>query len=500
MTVDSTLVLAGHGSHVSPASSDPLFAHADRLSDASAFDEVLVAVWQGEPHLRTALRRARADRITVVPVMMAGGYFTDQVFPRELRLTGGEPVDAAKSVRYTAPVGSHPALADVIVRRAETALDGTVSRGDVSLALVGHGTPLHQASGVSTRDHAQRLRARDRFEEVRPYYLDQDPKVHGLTARMATDDIVVVPLFVSDGPHAREDIPRAIGLPTDPAGPTDIDGHRVWYTGAIGTDPTLATVIKDLAGSGHVRKTDRGSNERGDATAAIEAFGRWMAAQPGGRGWGELLLAAGEAAPGPSKYSVRHRRDAGIPTSQLERIETLRGLRETVRYDNEGRYRPFAGAKTLPSGWVRTVTSLQALYRTVDIVYPGSVVDWYREGTGDFDSLDFETVADRHTGRYDDLGSIPQSDREATITACCGDCSRRPVWTTGGGQESAIPCREPCSFLLAAMTTFNSLDTHREAATDDGGDGDLDHPANRYRTRYRRARTDHLAPTPGDGP
>lgn len=500
MTVDSTLVLAGHGSHVSPASSDPLFAHADRLGDASAFEEVLVAVWQGEPHLRTALRRARADRVTVVPVMMAGGYFTDQVFPRELRLTGCEPVDVAKSVRYTDPVGSHPALADVIVRRAESALDATVSPGDVGLALVGHGTPRHEASGVSTRDHAQRLRDRDRFEEVRPYYLDQDPRVDGLTAQMATDDIVVVPLFVADGPHTREDIPRAIGLPTDPAGPTDIDGHRVWYTGAIGTDPTLATVIQDLAGSERVRKTVRGSDERGDATPAIEVFGRWLEAQPGGRRWGELLLAAGEEATGPSKYSVRHQRDAGIPASQLDSIETLPGLRETVRYDNQGRYRPFAGAKTLPSGWVRTVDSLQALFRTVDVVYPGSVVDWYREGTGDFDSLDFETVADRHTGRYDDLGSIPEADREATIAACCGDCSRRPVWTDGGGQESAIPCREPCSFLLAAMTTFHDLDTVRTAGADDSPDGDLDAPGNRYRKRYRHARTDHLAPTPGDGP
>jgi sirohydrochlorin cobaltochelatase len=61
----------------------------------------------------------------------------------------------------------------------------------------------------------------------------------------------VVPLFVADGYHTQEDIPEDIGLTTDYRTgydvPTTVDGHRVWYTGAVGTDPLVADVLLERA-------------------------------------------------------------------------------------------------------------------------------------------------------------------------------------------------------------------------------------------------------------
>ncbi|MFC7081985.1 hypothetical protein [Halorussus caseinilyticus] len=65
-----------------------------------------------------------------------------------------------------------------------------------------------------------------------------------------------------------------------------------------------------------------------------------------------------------------------------------------------------------------------------------------------------------------------------------------------------IPCREPCSFLVAAAREFHQ---HENESTDDRPTesdasvprGDLTDPANVYRVRYRRARdATHTRPQP----
>jgi len=70
-----------------------------------------------------------------------------------------------------------------------------------------------------------------------------------------TRNIVVVPFFISDGLHSREDIPMKLGEPekrvqqrlTDGKptwfNPTERHGKRVWYSASIGTEPFIAEVI-----------------------------------------------------------------------------------------------------------------------------------------------------------------------------------------------------------------------------------------------------------------
>lgn len=493
-----TLVLAGHGSHTAPAASEPIHAHADRLRTAGGFDEVSVAFWQGDPHLRGALRRARGERVTVVPMLMAAGYFADTVFPRELGLTDDAALDVAKAVRYTAPVGTHPGITDVIVDRAVAATGEPDLGQGVGLAVVGHGTDRHAGSGVSTREHVAALRRADRFDEVRAFYLDQDPRVDALVTRMGSPRIVVVPLFVADGPHTTEDVPRAIGLPAEPSGPATLAGREVWYGRAVGTAPALSAVIRDLAESDDARYAeDRGSAGPTDAVAAARAFGRWVDAarekRDGTRRWGQLAIAV-EAGP---RYSVRHRRDASTARDRLDRQSDVADLRDVIRFDDAGGFRPFSGAKTLPTGWVIDGHSHRELSRIVETVYPASIVDWYRETEGALDGTAYAPTAERQTGRFAGLASVPAGVRRATIAACCTDCSRRPVWTDQGGDGGPIPCREPCSFLLHAVATVDGVETSGpvDPAVPDGA---VDRPGNRYRERSLRAR-DRGAPTPAGG-
>lgn len=484
---DVGLVIVGHGSHRSPAASAPVHDHVDRVRELGGFAAVKPAFWQGEPGLRDVVRTLGTERVRVVPLLMAPGYFADRIVPRELRLGPDEPLATGATVEYTAPVGTHPRLTEVIAQRAS----GVAHGDDVGLALVGHGTPRHNGSGASTHDHVERLAARGDFDEVAAFFLDDAPAAGTITDRLGPNEIVVVPLFVADGPHSRVDVPRTIGLSADPAGPTTLDGKRVWYTGAIGTAPALTDVIVDLATAAEPeRVTEEPRSGTADAERAEVALGHWLAAADGAaRSWGQLRITPTSPSGGPPRYSVRHRQDAGRPAATLRRRTDPAAVRETVRFDDRGRFRPLAGGRSLPTGWIVPDRSVDALATVLDVVYPASVVNWYRERDDRLDVTSFSAAAARHTGRFGDLAEIPAPVRRATVTACCGDCVRRPTWSTTAetDSEAAIPCREPCSFLLHAMTTFDAVDA--PSAPEGGADrtvprGALDTAGNRYRHRF----------------
>ncbi len=119
------------------------------------------------------------------------------------------------------------------------------------LAVVGHGTERNENSAKAIEYHADRIRERDRFDEVRALFMDEDPEVDDVTDHFDADDVVVVPLFVADGYHTQEDIPEDMGLTDDYRTgwdtPAAVDGHRIWYSGAVGTEPLLADVLLERA-------------------------------------------------------------------------------------------------------------------------------------------------------------------------------------------------------------------------------------------------------------
>jgi len=276
--MSEALLIVAHGSHLNPRSSAPAQDHADAIRVAGAVDEVREAYWKEEPSLRNALRTVTADEVYVVPLFVSEGYFTEEVIPRELRLdfdaadwdsdgtSAGavtcRPSDVDKTVHYCGPVGTHDAMTDVIVRRAET-VTGNPDVGDgVGLAVVGHGTKRNENSAKAVAYHADRVRSRGRFDEVRALFMDEVPEIDDVTDHFESADVVVVPLFIADGYHTQEDIPADMGIAGDDgtyAVPTRLDGHDIWYAGAIGTEALLADVILERAADAgaDVRPPDR---------------------------------------------------------------------------------------------------------------------------------------------------------------------------------------------------------------------------------------------------
>jgi len=278
------LVIVAHGSHLNPDASTPTYAHADTIRESGAFEEVATAFWKEEPAFSEVLRTVEADEVYVVPLFISEGYFTEQVIPRELGLDGWdvdewdsdgtsathatfELADVGKTVHYCGPVGTHEAMTDVIVRRAESVTDDPDVGDGFGLAIVGHGTKRNENSAKAIEYHTQRVRALDRFDEVQALFMDEEPEIDDVTDFFESDDIVVVPLFVADGYHTQEDIPEDMGLTDDHRTgydvPATVDGHRLWYAGAVGTEPLMAEVVLE-------RAADAGA----DVEAAMETVRR----------------------------------------------------------------------------------------------------------------------------------------------------------------------------------------------------------------------------------
>ena len=293
-----SLVIVAHGSHLNPDSAAPTHTHADTIRETDAFDEVRTGFWKEEPSLREVLRTARGDEIYVVPLFISEGYFTERVIPRELRLEGWDPSlwdsdgisadtatlvasDIDKAIHYCGPIGTHEAMTDVLIRRAES-VTGDPSVGDVSesadsegrqtesdsgfgFAVVGHGTERNENSAKAIEYHTERLRETGRFDEVKALFMDEEPEVDDVADHFESEDIIVVPLFIADGFHTQEDIPEDMGLTDDYREgydvPAEVDGHRIWYGGAVGTEGLTADVILE-------RAADAGA-DIGDAIARV---------------------------------------------------------------------------------------------------------------------------------------------------------------------------------------------------------------------------------------
>ena len=234
------LLLAGHGSHLSANSSTPLFAHADAIRVTGRFDEVRVGFWKEEPSLSRALDGFDSGDVTIVPVLISAGYFTNEVIPREMGLSGRVTSMAGRRIRYTGPIGGHPALARVIVQRAREA----GADGSEALAVLGHGTRRHPESAANVFRQAEFVREMGAFAEVGAIFLDQEPNMRAVFEIVAADAIVVVPLFVADGWHVGETIPDDLALE---GSETRRGGRRLRYAAAVGTHPSVAAVICELA-------------------------------------------------------------------------------------------------------------------------------------------------------------------------------------------------------------------------------------------------------------
>ena len=273
----SALLIVGHGSTVNPDSSAPTLAHAAEIRRRKVFAEVACAFWKEEPSLRDALFLFDPEAIRevyVVPNFISEGYFTQTVIPRELELNGHATTRSSGQVwKYCDPVGNHPLMTELLLKRGEEVAPG-IDPGETSLLIVAHGTDLNENSAVAAKREAEKIRALGKYGAVLNVYMEEPPLVSNWKKLTTTQNVVVVPFFISDGLHSYEDIPVLLGIankrstrhrspgqptarqaitPRAPRGdvfrrnPYKIDGRSLFYAPSIGTDQGFADIIIEQA-------------------------------------------------------------------------------------------------------------------------------------------------------------------------------------------------------------------------------------------------------------
>jgi sirohydrochlorin cobaltochelatase len=422
------LILAGHGSHISPNTAGRVWELVDRLRAEGVADEIAAAFWKEMPSFHQVLGTLTADDVTIVPVFTARGYFTEVVIPAEMGL---QTTQTWRALRYTAPVGEHPLLTEIVYDRVVEWLDRTnTPPADVTVAVVGHGTQRNSQSRTLAEDQAAVLRSKNLVRDVVAVYLDDVPNIRDVYAMTATSALLVVPFFMTAGSHTSIDIPERLGLESGQI-TGQVAGRSVCCTLPVGLDESLYDVVRSLAGAAFYPRQNTSSWDcfpgagRDDFIHAVYAAG---------------TLILGDLEVTPNRIYRAGDADANI---HLDSPAALR------RWCREDPFRPLSTAAGLPSGWYVEIDTPDMLHAVVETLYPGAVADWARYQRKSFRTSTLHETAIRQTGILRDVDQLNTAQQTSLIAQICTGCVRHPTWFHGVSPAGAIPCPEPCNFWLS---------------------------------------------------
>ena len=257
------VILAGHGS-LRRDSGAAMIRLAARAREAGVAPLVAAGFLNySRPTLAEALARCVARGATeavLVPYLLVPGHFARVALPRALAaLRDAFP---ALSLALADCLGDHPAIAELVLKRAKQntdrrplAAEGALQAQHSlksssfiphpsSLLLMAHGSPDPAANAPIARV-AERVRASGRFAAVRVAFLDLNaPAIPDALDELAASSgrIVALPYFLQLGGHVAEDLPTLIAQSRQrhPAVAIDLAPH-------LGYDPLLAQVVADRA-------------------------------------------------------------------------------------------------------------------------------------------------------------------------------------------------------------------------------------------------------------
>lgn len=454
MTAKTALVLAGHGSHISPNTAGLVWEQVDRLRALNIADEVTAAFWKEMPSFHMVFNSLEATDITVVPLFTAQGYFTQTVIPAEMGLTGTITERDGRTIRYTRTLGEHPYLFQVVEEWVDAARSSLNAPADeIAVAIIGHSTRRNPSSRQASEDQAARLRERSIFAQVEAVYLDDTPAIADIYSMTTAPNLIAIPFFLAEGSHTTIDVVRELGFTDADRDRQQVNGRMVLYTPPVGMTHKLPDLILELAREAGAPLKPPRDGSPWDCFPALGRNRYWLmmrAVSPIRLGLSSLRF--GQLDLSLDEVSCRGDNDL------LETITEPGDLRRRVR---ENPFRPLATSKDLPGGWrVPVDNDLNRIHAIVETVYPGLVGDILAKQVG---VSDLNSTIARQTGQYQGLDQLTPAQARALVNRVCGNCVRRPNWhykqPITGSKPSKLRCPEPCNFWLsAAMKTLNRND------------------------------------------
>jgi len=259
---NTTLIIAGHGSSKSPNQARPARKHAALIKEKNIFGDVRAVFWKEDTFLKDALIGVTTDEVVIVPNLACSGFINQVVIPREMGLQAQVSEKNGQRIHICKPVGEHPELPDLIARRLKHVMvKRDLDPKDTTIFLVAHGNPNpdRPVSHDTTVMMATRIYQQYPVHAILPAFLDEKPFLQGWKDRTTSENVIILPFMIAAGVHGANDIPRFVGVDpsTDqsqamrdkgtPAGPFEVEGHQLWLMRAMGSHPTIADFIVDIA-------------------------------------------------------------------------------------------------------------------------------------------------------------------------------------------------------------------------------------------------------------
>src|ERR687893_1817711 len=116
-----------------------------------------------------------------------------------------------------------------------------------ALVIVGLGSHLNEDSSLPVYEHAARIRERygREFDEVVECFWKEEPSLRHVLDIVESEDVYVVPAFISEGYFTQQVVPRELGL----EGTVTKKGYKtVRYAGPLGTFEGMPDVILERVG------------------------------------------------------------------------------------------------------------------------------------------------------------------------------------------------------------------------------------------------------------
>lgn len=123
-------------------------------------------------------------------------------------------------------------------------MDSTLAVGTTTLVLAAHGSSHTADVSLMLGDIVAALRRRDCFEDVIAAFYKEPPLFDRVLEGIESDQVIVVPMFTSNGHYTQTVLPREMGL----GGARTIRNQQVIYcTPPVGEHPAIVRLTADLA-------------------------------------------------------------------------------------------------------------------------------------------------------------------------------------------------------------------------------------------------------------
>lgn len=123
-------------------------------------------------------------------------------------------------------------------------------------------------------------------------------------------------------------------------------------------------------------------------------------------------------------------------------------IRNRVRFDDGGHYRPLPTAESMCHDWSARCNPGE-VEELLDEIYPLAITHIEQWAAERLRVVSLDDVLGRQQGRYTVAAELDEEGRAVARDVLCGRCVRAPVWSGEAPAHGQIPCPEPCSVMVS---------------------------------------------------